>query len=159
MLKISPFPKLVLLIIFFASITQPVFADNKKLKGASWVAQIDIVFAPRRSSMYVQDGKLVARARDGDRYVSYCEIATKKKLDDALTIKNGSIFKITKSTYQTVAQDVVTSTFKTVMNVVSADYPLVHRIECSVWDDSSGSYLSLEQMQTTMSGVFKLESK
>jgi hypothetical protein len=138
---------------------QPVFADKKKLDGASWVAQVDIVFAPRRSSMYVQDGKLVARARDGDRYVSYCEIVTKKKLDDALKIKKGAVFNVSKVTYQTIAQDVVTSTFKTIMKVESADYPVVHGIECSVWDDSSGGYLSEASMQNTMAGVFKLQLK
>lgn len=159
MLKIAFYKNLPLLFVSCLVLTQPALASGKKLANGSWVAQMDIEFTDRRSSMYVQDGKLVTRARDGDRYVSYCEIVTRKKHQDALTIKKGAVFNISKVTYQTVAQDVVTSTFKTVMKVQSADYPLVHSIECSVWDDSSGSYLSPEKMQSTMSGVFTLELK
>jgi hypothetical protein len=155
-MKISFSNKTLPIFILLMLLTQPVLAGEKKLDGASWVAQVDIVFAPRKSSMYVQDGKLVERARDGDRYVSYCEIVTKKKHDNLLTIKKGATFKISKTTYQTIAQDVVTSTFKTNMKVESADYPLVRSIDCSVWDDSAGSYLSVEQMQDTMKGVFIL---
>lgn len=153
MLKILP-------VIPFIFTTHIAFAgtDAKKLTGASWVAQVDIAFAPRKSTMYVQDGQLVAQAKNGDRYAPYCQIISRKKLDDTLTIKKGTGFKITRTTYHTNAESDITSVYTTVMSVSAAQYPVVTKIECSTWGGNSDSYLSLEQMQQTMAGVFTLQS-
>jgi len=147
-----------LLVIPFIFTTQISFAgdDVKKLSGASWVAQKDIPFAPRKSTMYVQDGHVVTQAKNGDRYAPYCQIISKKKLDDTLTIKKGTKLKISRTTYHTNAESDITSVYITVMSVSSVQYPVVTRIECSTWGGNSDSYLSLEQMQQTMAGVFTL---
>jgi len=155
------FLHVLIILVSFITISSAVHArqDKDNLKGAKWIVQQDLTYPARKSTIYVQDGSVVTKARNGDRYHAYCAIATNKKNDQALTINKNSGFQIVDVKYDSVAHNDYTYVYKTIMKVTSDKYPVVTSIECGFWGDQTEKYLSVQEMQKTMTGVFTLEMK
>lgn len=142
-------------------ILQGAHAASEKafLTNSYWVAEIDAPFYPKRTEFYVQNGKLEKDLGIRDRNDPFCVVESLKGRSQKLTIKAGSRFEIVKVFYQESAFDTTTFIYSTSMQVKSAVYPSVKKIECRVWGGQTDSYLSLEDIQKTMAGVFRIEQK
>lgn len=151
----------LLVLVGVTSISSAVHAaqDKDNLKGSKWIALQDLTYPARKSSIYVQDGSVVTKATNGDRYHAYCAVVSNKKKEQALTINKNTTFQIVNVQYDNVAHNEYTYAYKTIMKVTSDKYPAVTSIECGFWGDQSEKYLSIQEMQKTMTGIFTLEVK
>ena len=127
------------------------------LVGARWVALQDITFPPRSTTVFIQDGKVLARSNRRDRFAPNCAIESTKRRNERLTIKKGSIFNILRVSYPTYDFDESITIYETRMKVESIDNRKVSEIQCNVRGNLAASHLSTETMQTTMNSVFALE--
>ena len=159
-MKIKLFSVLLLIVGFTINGSALHAANNKdNLKGAKWVAQQDLTYPARKSTVYVQDGSIVTKAKNGDRYHAYCAVVSNKKKDQALTIIKNSVFQIVNMQYDSIAHNDYTYVYKTIMKVTSEKHPAVTSIECGFFGDQTEKYLTVQEMQKTMTGVFTLEMK
>ena len=134
-------------------------SEKAFLTNSYWVAEIDAPFYPKRTEFYVQDGKPEKNISLSKRRAPFCVVESAKGRSQDLTIRAGSKFEILNVFYRDDAFDTTNFIFITSMPVKSAIYPSIKKIECRIWGDQTDSYLSLEQIQKTMAGVFRIEQK
>jgi len=130
-------------------------AVKSQLIGSKWVVVGNIEIAPMKAGVFYQAGKPVA-AISGDQYAPWCHLVFKDKVDKFRTIKSGS-YEITKVVFYNEAVFSNQVTYKTRMTINSSEPVQIIQMTCGNWDDSSGSYLTHDQLQQTMHGVMKLE--
>jgi len=154
---------LLKIILFMASGTLLMSAcaspGDDSLVGARWVALQDITFPPRSTTVFIQDGKVLERSNQRDRFAPNCGVESTKGRNERLTIKKGSIFNILSVTYPTTAFDEVITIYETRMRVESINHRNIRTIQCNERGNMAASHLSIETMQATMKGVFELENR
>ncbi len=146
-----------ILILGGTLVSTTAWSGEKLTEGSKWVVVGKIDVAPRKSTLYFQDGKLTMPIT-GDKYAAWCGMNFKTKDQQQRTVEKGS-FEITSVRYFSDAQTDSLTSYKTEMKVKSAEYPDVYRIVCGNWDDNTGDYLTIKQMRQAMQGVMELQLK
>ena len=131
------------------------YSNSTVPKGSSWDIVNDIVFRPRHSTLYIQDGEMVPTGWKGNQYHAYCTIELRSFSKNKRVLKSGR-FEILRVSYDTQAIDETISRYSTIMTVTSLEQPDVKEIGCHHWDDNAGDYMPVEKMQKTMEGLFFL---
>jgi hypothetical protein len=143
------------IIVFATSCAMSGYSNSTVPVGASWDIMNDIVFRPRHSTVYIQDGEIVPTGWKGNQYQPYCTVELKSFSKNKRVLKSGR-FEITRVIYDSQAIDETISRYSTIMTVKSLEQPDVKEIGCHHWDDNVGDFMPVEKMQKTMEGLFFL---
>lgn len=124
--------------------------------GDRLVLQKPLQVSPGTAHLWIQAGELSVKV---NHYYPACQVEVEHVMDSPQTIRPDE-FVIKESVNSRDSFSRGMDAYKTRMTLSSKRQPNVRSVTCEVWDDAAmGGFLTRDQIQSTLKGLFSMEGR